>query len=510
VIKSLSENIEDNLQQIKADLNKCSDVVYREFFFAQNERIRLALIYIDGLADPDRISDQIMRALALEVPLVVSGRAITKAGAPEFIKERGLCIPQLKETDQLRDIIHAILSGDTVLLVDGYAAALLNGVRGREARPVGETETEPTVRGSRESFVETLRVNTALIRRKIKSSNLKIESLRIGEISDTDVALVYIEGIVNENLVAEVKSRLERIEIDAVLESGYIEELIEDNPWSIFPTINHTEKPDRVAAMLLEGRVAIMVDGTPTVLTLPNLFVEYLQTPQDYYERSLVATAIRLIRYIAMIISLILPSLYIAITSFHHELLPTFLLLGIVAHREVVPFPIFFEVFIIEVAFEILREAGNRLPQVIGPVVSIGAALLLGEAAVREGIIAASTVFIVVFAGLAAYAFAYSASMSFRLLRFALMVLSGTLGLFGLISGITFIVIHMCTLRSFGVPYMSPLAPTTGADLADVVYRAPWWATLSRPRLMTRKNKKRQGQGLKPTPLENDRKGGRK
>lgn len=366
------------------------------------------------------------------------------------------------------------------------------------------------MRGPRESFVETLGENTALIKRKIKSPNLKIETLRIGQVSDTDVALVYIEGIVNEKLVAEVKSRLERIKVDAVLESGYIEELIEDNPSSIFPTVNHTEKPDRAAAMLLEGRVAILVDGTPTVLTLPNLFVEYLQTPQDYYERSLFATAIRLIRYLAMILSLILSSLYIAILGFHHELLPTPLLLGIAAHREVVSFPVFFEVFVMEAAFEILRESGNRLPHPIGPIVSIVAALILGEAAVREGIISASTVIVVVFAGMASYTLAYSAGMAFRLLRFFLMVLSGTLGLFGLISGIALIAIHMCTLRSFGIPYLSPLAPTITADLADVVYRAPWWAAFSRPRLITRQNRKRQGEGLKPTPPETGRKVGRK
>ncbi|MFZ5944645.1 MAG: spore germination protein [Bacillota bacterium] len=500
MIKSLSEDLDINLQQIKEELNKCSDVVYREFIFAQNERIRLALIYIDGLADPGQISDQIMRALTLEVPLTVSGRVITKAGALEFIKERGLCSPQLKETDQLQDIIHAILSGDTVLLVDGQAMALVNGTRGWEMRSVGETQAEPTARGPRESFVETLRINTALIRRKIKSPNLKIETLRLGKVSDTDVALVYIDGIVDEKLVAEVKSRLERIEVDAILESGYIEELLEDNPWTPFPTIYHTEKPDRAAAMLLEGRVVIMVDGTPTALTIPNLFVEYLQAPDDYYERSIFASAVRLIRFISMIVSLILPSLYIAVLSFHHELLPTPLLLGITAQREVVPFPVFLEVLIVEVAFEILREAGNRLSQSIGPVVSIVAAMVLGLVSVQAGLVTAITVIVVVFTGMASFVFAYSPGVSFRLLRFFLMVLSGALGLVGLISGAAIIAIHMCTLRSLGVPYLAPLAPTIGADLTDSVYRAPWWAMLSRPRLITGRNRKRQGWGLKPRP----------
>lgn len=498
----LSPALETNLRRIKAILNKCSDVIYREFVFAQNEQIRLTLIYTDGLSDKSQLSEQIMRALALEVPMAVSGQEITKARALEFIKQRGLCIHQIRETDKLRDVIHAILSGDTVLLLDGHATAIINGARGWEGRKISDPEVEPTVRGSRESFIETLRINTALIRRRIKSSDLKIEALRLGEVTDTDVAIAYIEGIVNDKLVTEVKSRLERIKVDAILESGYIEEMIEDNPWSPFPTINHTERPDRVAAMLLEGRVAILVDGTPFVLTVPNLFVEYLQTAEDYYERFLFISALRLVRFFSMLISLILPSLYVAVVSFHHELLPTTLLLNIAAQREAVPLPVFVEVLIMELTFEILREAGVRLPRPIGQAVSIVGALVIGEAAVRAGLVAAATVIIVAFTGIASFVFAYSASIAFRMLRFTLMVLSGAMGLFGLISGLAIIGIHLCTLRSFGVPYLSPVAPTTGVDLKDVVFRAPLWAMFSRPRLIARQDQKRQKQGLKPTPPE--------
>lgn len=503
----LSPNLETNLKQIKAILNKCSDVVYREFVFAQNEQIRLALIYTDGLADKGHISDQIMKALALEVPMVVPGQEITKARALEFIKKRGLCLQQVKETDRLQDIIHAILSGDTVLLVDGHATAIINGARGWEARAITEPVAEPTVRGSRESFVETLRVNTSLIRRRIKSPNLKIETLRLGKVTDTDVAVAYIEGIVNDKLVAEVKSRLERIKVDAILESGYIEELIEDNPWSLFPTVNHSEKPDRVAAMLLEGRMAILVDGTPFVLTVPNLFVEYLHAPEDYYERFLFTSTVRLLRFFAMIVSLTLPGLYIAVNSFHYELLPTTLLLNFAAQHEGVPFPVFVEVLVMELTFEVLREAGIRLPRPIGQAVSIVGALVIGEAAVRAGLVAAATVIIVAFTGIASFTFAYSAGIAFRLLRFTLMVLSASMGLFGLICGLAVIGIHLCTLRSFGVPYLSPIAPTTGVDLKDVLFRAPWWAMFSRPRLIARQDQKRQEQGLKPNPPETRSKG---
>lgn len=478
----LSQDIQVNLSMLRSVFDRCSDVIFREFVFAQNEQIKLALIYTDGLVDKGQVSDQIMRALALEVAMATNPEKVSKAQALDFIKQRGLCIHQVRESTELREIVHAVLSGDTVLLVDGHARAIINGARGWEARAISDPEAEPTVRGSRESFVETLRTNTALLRRRIKSPSLKIETMRLGTLTNTEVAVAYIEGIASQAVVAEVKNRLQRVKVDAVLESGYIEELIEDHPWSVFPTINHTEKPDRVSAMLLEGRVAIMVDGTPFVLTVPNLFVEYLQASEDYYERFIFASAVRLIRLLSMVISLVLPSLYIAVVSFHHELLPTTLLLSIAAQREAVPFPVLVEVLIMELSFEILREAGIRLPRPIGEAVSIVGALVIGEAAVRAGLVASATVIVVALTGIGSFVPVYSASIAFRLLRFALMVLAATLGVFGLICGVAVIIIHMCTLNSFGVPYLAPVAPMSGTDLKDVIFRAPWWGMFYRPR----------------------------
>lgn len=498
--KVLDENIEKNIKCLKTIFENCSDIIFREFVFAQNEMIKLALIYTDGLADKGQVSDQIMRALALEVPMAVPGRVITKAQALEFIKERGLCIHQIKETNKVGEVVNAILSGDTVLLVDGHDTAIINGARGWEARAITDPEAEPTVRGPRESFVESLRVNTSLLRRKIKNPNLKIESFQVGRLSTTDVAIAYLEGVANPAIIKEVKTRIERIKIDAILETGYIEELIEDEPWSPFPTINHTEKPDRVAAMLLEGRVAIFVDGTPFVLTVPSLLVEFLHASEDYYERFIFTSAVRIVRYLAAFASLVLPSLYIAIVSYHHELLPTALLLSVAAQRERVPYPAFFEVFSMELVFEVLREAGIRLPRPIGQAISIVGALVLGDSAVRAGFVAEATIIVVAFTGISSFTFHYSASISFRLLRFFLMILSGTLGLFGLTAGVSAICIHLCGLRSFGVPYLSPVVPTAYSDLKDVILRAPWWAMVANPRSIIGYNKKREAYGLKPTP----------
>ena len=500
--EELTVKLTDNLNRLKTIFINCSDIVFREFDFAQNQNIQLALVYTDGLADKKQVSDQIMKALSLEVPQAILGQKISKSQSLDFIRDRGLCIHQIKETNSLKDVVHAILSGDTILLVDGHATAIINGARGWETRSITESEAEPTVRGPREAFVENLRVNTSLLRRKIKNPNLKIEMLKLGEVTNTDIAIAYIKGIVSYKLVNEVKSRLERIKIDAILETGYIEELIEDNPLSPFPTINHTEKPDKVAALLLEGRIAIMVDGTPFVLTVPNLFIEYFQAPEDYYERSLISSLIRLLRFFALFASLILPSFYIAVISFHHELLPTTLLLSIAAQHEAVPFPVFVEVLIMELSFEVLREGGVRLPRAIGQAISIVGALVIGEAAVSAGLVAPSTVIVIAFTGISSFVFFYSLSLSIRMLKFLLLALTATLGLFGLITGIAIIGIHLCSIRSFGIPFLYPLVPINTDDLKDTVYRLPWWAMNTRPRLMAKKNLRRQKSNQKPTPPE--------
>jgi len=498
----LGPDLQANLARVKEIFKDCGDIIYREFLFAQREDIRMVLIYTDGLVDKDQLSDQIMRALALDAPVAVAGAEITKARAYHLIKERCLCIHQVKETGRLEDVIEAVLSGDTVLLVDGHPCAVVNGARGWESRKIAEPESEMVVRGPRESFVETLRTNTALIRRKIKNPELKIETMKLGRVTKTDVAVVYIKGIVNDKLVEEVKKRLARIDIDGVLESGYIEELIEDNPWSVFPQVNHTERPDRLAARLLEGRVGILVDGTPFVLTVPCVFFEYLHAAEDYYERYPVATVSRLIRFLALFLSLVAPSIYIAIVTFHQEMLPTALLLSLAAQREAVPFPVFVEALIMEVSFEILREAGLRLPRQVGQAVSIVGALVIGEAAVRAGLVAPATVIVVALTGISSFVFFYSASVATRLLRFPMMVLSATMGLFGLIMGVMTIVTHLCALRSFGTPYLSPVAPMSPGDMKDLVVRAPWWAMLARPRLIGWKKPRRQEPGQKPAPPE--------
>jgi len=413
---------------------------------------------------------------------------------------RGLCTHQIKETEKLQEAVDANLAGDSILLVDGHATAVINGSRGWESRAIEESQTQGVVRGPRESFVETLRTNTSLLRRKIKSKDLKIESLTLGEVTRTDIAVAYIKGMVNEGLVTEVKHRLSRIKIDGILESGYIEELIRDNPMSVFPTVGHTDRPDRVAANLLEGRVAIFVDGTPMVLTVPYFFVEAIQTPEDYYEQAIFTSFVRMLRIGSLLIALTLPSLYVAIISFHQEMLPTPLLLSIAAQREAVPFPVFVEALLMEIAFEIIREAGIRLPRQVGQAISIVAALIVGQAAVQAGLVAGATIIVVALTAMASFVVYYSGSLAFRLLRFPLMFLAASFGLFGLIGCLIVIVVHMTSLRSFGVPYLAPTGPLVPGDLKDSFVRAPWWAMKKRPHLIGQNNPVREVAGMRPKP----------
>ncbi|MTI82963.1 MAG: spore germination protein [Firmicutes bacterium] len=496
----LSKSVNENLKSLEIIFNNCSDVVFREFLLAQKEQIKLALVYIEGLTDKTQVSEEIMKALSLEVPMATSNTEITKANALHYVKMRGLCIHQVQETRNITDVVNAILSGNTILLVDGHDTAIINSTQGWEKRSIEESKTEIIVRGPRESFVETLRTNTSMLRRKIKNPDLKIETMELGEKTHTKIALFYVAGIVNEGLVEEARKRLSRIKIDGILESGYIEELISDNAYTPFPTMAHTDRPDRVAAYLLEGRIAIMVEGTPVVLTAPSVFMEAIQTPEDYYERSIFMSAIRGLRILGMLLALTLPSLYVAIISFHHEMLPTPLLLSIAAQREAVPLPVFVEVLFMEVAFEIIREAGIRLPRPVGQAVSIVAALIIGEAAVSAGMVAGATIIVVALTAMASFTVYYSGSIAFRMLRFPLIFLAGSMGLFGLISGIIVMVVHMASLRSFGVPYLEPFAPIVPGDLKDSVVRAPWWAIKKRPHLMGQNDPRRAKPGMKPKP----------
>ncbi|UJF36237.1 spore germination protein [Paenibacillus hexagrammi] len=469
----LSLLLEENHSFIKDIFRDCSDVVVREFEIQSG--IPALLLFVDGLANTQLLNDT-MKSLML-------------LGGGETSIERivGTILPvsQTQVSDNYGDLLVSILSGDTALLVEGNAKAILLGIRGTEKRSVAEPETETVVRGPREGFVESLRTNTSMVRRKLKTPRLKMKSMTIGKESNTNIVVCYMDDIAMPSLVEEVVKRLEQIQIDAIMESGMIEELIQDDAYSPFPQMQYTERPDVVTGALLQGRVAIIIDGTPFALVVPFIFMQILQANEDYYERFQIATLLRWLRYVFMFLSLTTPALYVAITTYHQELLPTTLMLSVAAAREAIPFPSVVEAFIMEITFEALREAGIRLPKAVGSAVSILGALVVGQAAVQAGIVSAPMVIVVSITGIASFTIPrFNGAIAIRMLRFPILIAAALFGFYGIFLCLMLLLGHLANLRSFGVPYLSPLGPLSSTDLKDVIIRAPWWAMKKRPAYM--------------------------
>lgn len=488
----ISAKLQDNQKKVKEQFRDCSDVIFREMSIAQN--IKALLVYIDGL-----VAAKDLHANALKPLLFQFDNPTDDLIAA--LEDRGVAVSQLSHVKDLEKVVDGLLAGNAVLFVEGQEKALVISVGGGQRRSVSEPASEAVVRGPREGFTESLRTNTGLLRHKIHSPNLKTVSFTLGKETRTEVVLSYLEGLADSSVVDEVKRRLESVKIDSILESAYIEELIEDAPYSPFPQFQYTERPDTVAANLLEGRVAIFVDGTPFVLTAPITFWQMLQASEDYYERFFMGSMLRWLRLLFLFLALYMPSLYIAVITFHPDMLPTSLLLSIAAARETIPFPAIVEALIMEIAFEALREAGVRLPKTVGQTVSILGALIIGQAAVEAGIVSAPMVIIVSVTGIASFTIPrYNAAISIRMMRFPLMFLAGTFGLFGIVFGTVVLTAHLCKLRSLGVPYLSGLAPQMPGELKDILYRAPWWNMENRPRSYAHEDRRRESNDLMPTP----------
>jgi len=486
---------------IKQTMGNSADIITRHFKTGENGLIEIGIAYTDGLADKNFVQDFIIEPLMTDLRITkLDSENINQTNLFEIIKDFHVPGGDMKVISDVKSIYTHILSGDTVIFVGGYSKGVAVSSRGWEMRGLEEPSSQTVVRGPKEGFTETLRINTSLIRRRIKNTNLWIETFSVGEQTQTDVALLYIKGIANDKIVQEVKNRIKKISIDAILESGYIEELIQDESYTIFPTMHNTERPDAACGALLEGRIVIMVDGTPFVLMVPALFIEFFQSSEDYYQRADISTLLRILRFLCLFLALLTPSAYIAVTTFHQEMLPTRLLISLAAQREGVPFPAIVEAVMMEITFEILREAGVRMPRAVGPAISIVGALVLGQAAVEAGIVSASMVIIVALTAIASFVSpAFNMAIAIRILRFVFMILAATFGLYGIIIGLIMMVAHLASLRSFGVPFLSPMAPFIAADQKDAILRVPLWGMFKRPRLISQKDMVREN-SARPKP----------
>jgi spore germination protein KA len=350
-------------------------------------------------------------------------------------------------------------------------------------------------------FIEEISINTSLLRRIIKTPKLKMERFIIGTLSQTEVVVSYIEGIADAGILSEIRERLNRIDTDVIIDSGFLEGFIEDNPFSIFPQITNTERPDTSAAALAEGRFVILVDGTPFVLIVPTTFSYFLVAAEDYYDRFYFATFVRMLRYFAFALALFGPAVYIGITTFHPEMIPTSLFISIAVSRADVPFPALAEAMLMEVTFELMREASARLPTIIGQSLSIVGALVIGQTAVQAGLVSSALIIVVAVTGIASFSIPkFHIARAVRLLRFPMMLLAATMGLYGIIMGVLMLMIHMASIRSFGVPFLSPLAPINIEGWKDVFIRFPFWAMNKRPVFIQQNNVTRTKKDLMPKP----------
>ncbi len=493
----ISADLQNNISRLQEIYYRCDDIVMRRFEIG-SQRLPALLVYLEGFIDKNRIAE-IMNGLMLQSRLTDPDRKMTAAESFDFITAQCLMSSEITRADNLQQVSQGIFIGKLALFVGGVDRAVLADIKAYEHRNVAMPETEIVVRGPREGFIEELVTNLILLRRRVKGPQLKVEKMVIGEQSSTPVAMAYIKGIADEKIVEEARRRLKRIDIDAVLDSGYIEEYIEDAPYSPFPTVGNTEKPDVTAAKLLEGRVAILVDGTPFVLIVPHLLVEAFQVSEDYYSRPFYASMTRLIRIAAFLITLLLPAIFVAAQAYHPEIIPTILVVRMAGAREGIPFPACLEAFLMLAIYELLKEAGLRMPRAVGQAVAIVGTLVLGDAAIRSGIVTPSMVIVVALTGIAGFVIPPE-SESIAVLKFPLLLAGSFLGLFGVMILVFVLVAHAVALRSFGVPYTSPLAPAVYGEWKDVFIRAPWPLMMRRPWMVDRRQKQRQAPGQVPQP----------
>lgn len=478
----------DILELIKEQLTDCSDAVYQSINVYGHSCM---LIYIPSIVDTLRLQEFISSPLKSE--------SNSKPDWPNFMERldhgSAFAIPYIKayQPDKAAELI---VSGNLVLCIEGLPYVYYFEITQYQKRAVSESQNELVVTGPQEAFIEDIQTNLSLLRHKIKHADLKTKHFSIGKYTKTDVYVVYIEGLSNLEILAKIEEELNNLSVDGILGISYLSEHLRQGNLSPFPIYQYTERPDSVAASLMEGRIGIMQDGTPLALLVPTTFFALLQSSEDYYQSFYAGSWIRLVRLFFSLLSMILPSLYVAITTFHAQIIPSNLLITIASARENIPFSALTEALIMELTFEALREAGTRIPKPVGQTVSVIGGIVIGQAAVQAGIVSAPMVIVVSITGIASYIIPHiELGLTFRLLRFLLLILGGTMGLIGVFVAIFVIYGHLANLKSFGTPYLQPVAPLVIEDWKDTLFRFPSQYMTKRTTSFTdRKNKRRQKQ----------------
>ncbi len=487
----ISISIDKNIAKIQSIFSKWDDIVERKFVLERGgvtDGRAIYVVYIDGLCDHELIENTIIK------PITWEWRGEDSGSLWERITAREGQTADFKEEPDFDEAVHSVLKGDTVVFVSGSDHAIVVSSKQLPVRGIDESATEGGMRGPRDSFNESFRTSTALIRRRIRDPKLKLEQGVMGVRSRTDYGIMYMEDIVQKKLVDEVRDNLEKYEIDAVFDSGMAEHLMETSWKEIFPVYQSTTRPDKAAAALVDGRVVVVFDNSPEVIIAPATINTLFQTADDYYNRWPVATFARMIRYVAAFIAVGLPGLYIAITCYHRELIPDKLLYAIADARSQLSFPIVVEVLIMELLFELLREAGIRLPSQLGNTIGVVGGLIVGQSAVEAGIVSTIVVIVVALTAIASFAIPNEAFASvFRLLKFVTILASAVYGILGFILSMLVLIFHLASLESFGVPYMAPVVSCGYADdgRQDFVVRSPIKKLTFRPNWSRRSQRRR-------------------
>jgi spore germination protein KA len=477
----------DNLRKI---LSKSSDIQFVDIYICGDRGRRVTVSFVAGVADQKSVSEYIINPLAEKSMLY---REKDDTEVIDLITHGLVRCPVSATHTDINAVINDILSGSCAVIFDNVKTAVTFNVKGMEQRSITEPTNETAAKGSKDCFVESLGVNSATVRSKIKTQRLIVETTTVGRQTLTRIGIVYLDGTVNQTLVDEVKRRLSSIDIDSVIEPGFVEEYIIDKRFTAFPQILATERPDKFCTAILEGRVGLIIDGMPIAYDFPAVLHNFLRTIDDYSQNFLLASVLRILRYTCLMLTLILPAFYVAITTFHQEMIPTELALSIAGSREGVPFPTFLEMILLQIAFEIILEAGLRLPKNIGQTISIVGALVVGEAAVNAKLISPAVVVIVALTVISGFAIpAQDLVNALRLWRFILLIFSSMIGLFGIGVGALLLLFDLSSIESFGVPYLTPFATNEGKNLNDSIIRIPLPFIKKRPAYLNSPNERRQ------------------
>ena len=502
-IENIYSQIDANLKYIKTKYNTLinSDIITREFTLnTGSKQYKAFILYIDGMVDSQILNDFVLKPLMLKNKfcnnetskiIVQKGK---KSNIANFIQD--CLIPQnnIKQQSSFKDIFSGVNSGNCALFVDTLSVGFDIDVKGFKQRSISKPENEIVIKGPHEAFVENMRTNTTLLRRFTNNENLIIENTKVGKITQTNCAICYIKDIANDALVAETKYRLNNLEIDSLLSAGELEQLLTDTNSLGVPKILVSERPDYAVKSLLQGRVIILINGSPYALILPAILIDFLTSPEDTNLKPQFANFLKVVRIISSFFALLLPGLYIAITNFHREIIPTELLFSILSSRQSVPFPIIVEILIMEISFEIIREAGLRVPSPIGPTLGIVGALVLGQAAVSAAIVSPILIIIVAITGMSSFAIPdFTFSFHLRFFRFVFILLGFLAGFLGIGMGLFIYISSLCDLETFGVSYTIPYAPAVNSKNNGFML-SPIWKREDRATYLATKKEKKQNE----------------